>query len=214
MTNNVGVTRYIRCEGSNGVGISNTPDITHKSIFNFLINISFVKTPPLITIVPLLEKLAAVIMILIYLLFMIFARFSIGKFTIRIIYPFELHRNVCSFFRLSLPLHFYSSISHPRLISLIAMRQPWKPGINPITPGLMRYQAGTVRAGPIGILDKHDNKESLEVRLRWRVESATTRSIAGAIYIRIAERATRVAHLVGPESFISVTSAIGQCVGG
>ena len=32
---------------------------------------------------------------------------------------------------------------------------------------LMRYQAGAVRAGAIGALDKHDNKESRQVRLRW-----------------------------------------------
>lgn len=72
--------------------------------------------------------------------------------------------------------------------------------------GLMRYQAGMVRAGPIGTLDKHDNKESLEVRLRWRVESAMTKSIVDAIYIYIytsnRERAARAAHLIGPESTI------------
>lgn len=71
------------------------------------------------------------------------------------------------------------------------------------------------RAGSIGALDKHDNKESLEVRLRWCVESAMTRSIVDAIY-RNRERATRAARLIGPESFtfISVASTIGQCVGG
>lgn len=86
-------------------------------------------------------------------------------------------------------------------LSLVAMRQPWEPGINPITPGLMRYQVGTVRAGPIGTLDKHDNKESLEVRLRWCIESAMTRSIVDAIlYIGIAseQRVPRVSS--GPNS--------------
>jgi len=43
---------------------------------------------------------------------------------------------------------------------------------------LMRYQAGAIRAGTIGALDKHDNKESRQVRLRWRVESTMTESIA------------------------------------
>lgn len=61
--------------------------------------------------------------------------------------------------------------------------------------GLMRYQAGTVRAGPIGTLDKHDNKESLEIRLRWRVESAMTRSIVDAIYIYQIASEQRVPHI-------------------
>lgn len=74
-----------------------------------------------------------------------FTRFSNyrSEFIIITIHPFKLHRRECVFiFRLFLFLLFYSFISHAKLISLVAMRQPWKPGINPITPGLMRYQAG------------------------------------------------------------------------
>lgn len=57
----------------------------------------------------------------------------------------------------------------------------------------MRYQAGAVRAGAIGAigaLDKHDNKESRQVRLRWRVESAMTESITDVVESRASERAS------------------------
>lgn len=62
----------------------------------------------------------------------------------------------------------------------------------------MRYQAGAVRAGAIGALDKHDNKESRQVRLRWRVESTMTESIADVVASeRASKREQHVPYIVG-----------------
>lgn len=124
----------------------------------------------------------------------------------------------------SLSVGFYSCIFilpslTPGLSHLSRCAGPGNRGNQSDNASLMRYQAGTVRAGPIGTLDKHDNKESLEVRLRWRVESAMTRSIVDAIYTCIyiyvesrvssACRESRRARIF----YIGVASTIGQCVG-
>jgi len=85
--------------------------------------------------------------------------------------------------RAQFPDDFYFSVSlhfdafHVRLISPIACASPACRNQSD-NASLMRYQAGAIRAGAIGALDKHDNKESRQVRLRWRVESTMTESIA------------------------------------